>query len=121
MSYKTVDGWNVDQALLRPEVATRMKIEDRHPGAIVFFEQEDFYVVYGDNAKIVSKQFGIGMRSVGATKLDTDLIHECCVPGHMVNKYAAELGLMGYPTALCQVVTIGNKHHCYVRSRFVTD
>ena len=120
MSYIGIDGQEIDQASLLPDVARRLEIERRHQDSIVFFHDEDFYAVYGDPAKVVASRFGLSMNSISVTR-SGQTIYECTVPEHLISRFSAELGLMGYPTALCQTMTVGGKHHNYVRSWFVTD
>ena len=120
MSYIGIDGQEIDQASLLPYLARRLDIERRHPDAIVFFQRGTFYEVCGNSAKIVASKFGLSIKSISATRSD-ETIDECCVPEHLINRYAAELGLMGYSTALSQTTVVWGKHHNYVRSWFVTD
>ena len=120
MNYITVEDRTIDKASLIPDMARCLKVESRNANAIVFFQQGEFYEVYGHSAKVVASHLRLALSSKAATR-DEDRVWMCAVDGDMVEAYAEELGKMGYPIAICQMEKVKDRHRCYVRSWLLID
>ena len=120
MNYLTVKDQIIAKPFLIPAIARCLVIESRNTNAIVFFQEGEFYEVYGHSAKVVASHLKLELSSKVATR-DNDRIWMCAIVGDMIEEYAEQLGRMGYPIAICQIEKVKDRHRCYVRSWFVTD
>ncbi len=81
--------------------ARYMQVKRKHGNALLFYRLGDFYEVFGDDAKTVSKALDITL----TTRQTADgRIPMCGVPFHTLDRYLAELTRRGYKVAVAESV-----------------
>ncbi len=75
-------------------------VKKQYPDAILFFRMGDFYEMFFDDAKLVSKELGLTLTS----RSKQEDIPLCGVPHHSVDIYLAKLLKKGYKIAVCEQV-----------------
>ena len=87
---------------LSPMMQQYLQIKEENPGTIVFFRLGDFYEMFFDDAKLVSKELELTL-----TGRDCGLEERapmCGVPHHSSETYIARLIEKGYKVAICEQV-----------------
>ena len=87
---------------LSPMMQQYLQIKEEHPGTIVFFRLGDFYEMFFDDAKLVSRELELTL-----TGRDCGLEERapmCGVPHHSSETYIARLIEKGYKVAICEQV-----------------
>ncbi len=87
---------------LSPMMQQYLQIKEEHPGTIVFFRLGDFYEMFFEDAKLVSRELELTL-----TGRDCGLEERapmCGVPHHSSETYIARLIDKGYKVAICEQV-----------------
>ncbi len=87
---------------LSPMMQQYLQIKEENPGTIVFFRLGDFYEMFFEDAKLVSKELELTL-----TGRDCGLEERapmCGVPHHSSETYIARLIEKGYKVAICEQV-----------------
>ena len=87
---------------LSPMMQQYLQIKEEHPGTIIFFRLGDFYEMFFDDAKLVSRELELTL-----TGRDCGLEERapmCGVPHHSSETYIARLIEKGYKVAICEQV-----------------
>ena len=86
-----------------PMMQQYLDIKEQYPNAILFFRLGDFYEMFFDDAKLVSKELELTL-----TGKDCGLSERapmCGVPYHAVDTYLQKLIEKGYKVAICEQMT----------------
>jgi DNA mismatch repair protein MutS len=84
---------------LTPMLKQYQQIKAEHPDVIVMFRLGDFYEMFGDDAKLASKELEITLTSRDAGYMAK--MPMCGVPYHAVDRYIARLIGKGFRVAIC--------------------
>ncbi len=87
---------------LSPMLQQYFDVKEKHPDCILFFRLGDFYEMFFDDAKLVSRELDIVL-----TGKDCGLEERapmCGVPYHAVDSYLSKLIAKGYRVAICEQV-----------------
>ena len=87
-------------AELSPMMRQYLEIKERNPGSLLFFRLGDFYEMFFDDAKTVSRELDLVL-----TGRDCGLEERapmCGVPYHSYEAYVARLVARGYKVAICE-------------------
>ena len=89
-----------ERAKLSPMMLHYLKTKEEYPDCILFYRLGDFYEMFFDDAKIVSKELELTLtgKSCG---LD-ERAPMCGVPYHAVDSYLSRLVSKGYKAAICE-------------------
>ena len=87
---------------LSPMMQQYMTIKEQYPGCILFFRLDDFYEMFFEDAKTVSRELEIALtgKSCGLP----ERAPMCGVPHHNADTYIARLIEKGYKIAICEQV-----------------
>lgn len=87
-------------AEMTPMMKQYLEIKEKYPDTILFFRLGDFYEMFFDDAKLVSKELELTLtgRSCGLE----ERAPMCGVPFHSADKYIARLVQKGYKIAICE-------------------
>ena len=87
---------------LTPMQQQYMEIKAAHPNEILFFRLGDFYEMFFDDAKLVSRELELTLtgKSCGLE----ERAPMCGVPFHSADTYLAKLVEKGYKVAICEQV-----------------
>ena len=88
---------------LSPLMQQYFDIKAQYPEMILLFQVGDFYELFFDDAKIVSKFLAITLTSRG--KNNGDAIPLCGVPIHAISHYLTKLIKGGFKVAICDQTT----------------
>ena len=86
-----------------PMMQQYLDIKEQYPGAILFFRLGDFYEMFFEDAKLVSRELELTL-----TGKDCGLSERapmCGVPYHAVDTYLQKLIEKGYKVAICEQMT----------------
>ena len=87
-------------ALLSPMRAQYFRIKEENPGTILFFRLGDFYEMFYDDAKLVSKELELTLTQKACGQAEKAPM--CGVPFHSCEGYIARLVDKGYKVAICE-------------------
>ncbi|HEY3297770.1 MAG TPA: DNA mismatch repair protein MutS, partial [Armatimonadota bacterium] len=87
---------------LTPMLRQYLDIKKEHPDVILMFRLGDFYEMFGEDAKIASRELEITLTSREGGQAGR--IPMCGVPYHSVDRYIARLINRGYRAAICDQV-----------------
>ncbi len=87
---------------LTPMLRQYMNIKEENPDVILMFRLGDFYEIFGEDAKVASKELEITL--TGRNAGEAGRIPMCGVPFHAVDRYVARLIQRGYRVAICDQV-----------------
>ena len=73
-----------------------------HPDCILFFRLGDFYEMFNEDAKLVSKELELTLTSRDRNKPAEERTPMCGVPYHSADAYIARLIAKGYKVAICE-------------------
>jgi len=76
-------------------------LKERYPGTILLFRLGDFYELFMDDARLVSRECELTLTTRERDKGD-DAIPMCGVPYHAVERHIATLLSRGYRIAVCE-------------------
>ena len=86
-----------------PMMQQYLNIKEQYPGTILFYRLGDFYEMFFDDAKLVSRELELTL-----TGKDCGLSERapmCGVPYHAVDTYLQKLIEKGYKVAICEQMT----------------
>ena len=86
---------------LTPMMQQYLETKNRHPDEILFFRLGDFYEMFFDDAKLVSRELGLTLTSRSGNKEKTPM---CGVPYHAAESYIAKLINKGYKVAIAEQI-----------------
>ena len=89
-------------AELTPMMRQYMEIKEQNPDSILFFRLGDFYEMFNEDAKLVSKELDLTLTSRDRSKPKEEQTPMCGVPYHSVDAYIARLVQKGYKVAICE-------------------
>jgi len=91
-------------AELTPMMQQYLATKDQNPDCLLFFRLGDFYEMFGDDARIASRELDLTLtsRDHDKTKSDDEKIPMCGVPFHSADSYIARLVAKGYKVAICE-------------------
>lgn len=97
-----MDSKSVDFDKLTPMMQHYLKTKEEYPGCILFYRLGDFYEMFFEDAKIVSKELELTLtgKSCGLT----ERAPMCGVPHHAAETYLTRLINKGYKVAVCEQV-----------------
>jgi DNA mismatch repair protein MutS len=75
--------------------------KEQHPDALIMFRMGDFYEMFGEDAKVASREMDVVLTSRAPAK-GQPRIPMCGVPHHAVDSYLARLIKKGYRVAICE-------------------
>ncbi|MBR4694673.1 MAG: DNA mismatch repair protein MutS, partial [Selenomonadaceae bacterium] len=86
---------------LTPMMQQYLATKERYPNAILFFRLGDFYEMFFDDAKLVSRELGLTLTSRSG---DMDKSPMCGVPYHAADSYINKLINKGYKVAIAEQI-----------------
>ena len=87
-------------AEMSPMMKQYLEIKAQNPDALLFFRLGDFYELFFDDAKLVSKELDLTL--TGKICGMEERAPMCGVPFHSYESYAARLVEKGYKVAICE-------------------
>ena len=85
---------------LSPMMQQYFKIKEKHPDCILMFRVGDFYEMFYEDAKTVSRELELVL--TGKDCGDDERAPMCGVPFHAVESYLTKLVSKGYRVAICE-------------------
>ena len=89
-----------------PEITPMMQqyldIKAQNPDSILFFRLGDFYEMFNEDAKLVSKELDLTLTTRDRNKPAEERTPMCGVPYHSADSYIARLIAKGYKIAICE-------------------
>src|SRR3989338_10682536 len=86
------------EAGLTPMMAQYNEIKRRYPDAYLFFRLGDFYELFGEEAKEVSRLLNLTLTARNGTAM-------CGVPFHAASGYINRLNRLGKKVAICEQIS----------------
>ncbi len=87
-------------ASLSPMMQQYFEMKKKHPDTILFFRLGDFYEMFYDDAKLVSKELGLTL--TGRDCGQPERAPMCGIPFHSYETYVAKLLANGHKVAICE-------------------
>ncbi|WP_130869908.1 DNA mismatch repair protein MutS [Intestinimonas massiliensis (ex Afouda et al. 2020)] len=87
---------------LTPMMRQYVKMKELHPDCILFFRLGDFYEMFQEDAKLVSKELDLTLTTRDRGKPADQRTPMCGVPYHSADAYIARLIARGYKIAICE-------------------
>jgi len=87
---------------LTPMMKQYKEIKARNPDSILFFRLGDFYEMFHDDAKLVSKELDLTLTTRDRNKPPEQRVPMCGVPYHSCDSYIARLIAKGYKVSICE-------------------
>ncbi|NCE63625.1 DNA mismatch repair protein MutS [Pseudoflavonifractor sp. 524-17] len=85
-----------------PMMRQYVQMKKDHPDCILFFRLGDFYEMFNEDAKLVSKELDLTLTSRDRNKPEEERTPMCGVPYHSADAYIARLIAKGYKVAICE-------------------
>ena len=89
-----------------PEITPMMRqyldIKAQNPDSILFFRLGDFYEMFNEDARLVSKELDLTLTTRDRNKPAEERTPMCGVPYHSSDAYIARLIAKGYKVAICE-------------------
>ena len=89
-----------------PEITPMMQqyldIKAQNPDSILFFRLGDFYEMFNEDARLVSKELDLTLTTRDRNKPAAERTPMCGVPYHSADSYIARLIAKGYKIAICE-------------------
>ena len=85
-----------------PMMRQYIAMKEAHPDCILFFRLGDFYEMFQEDAKLVSKELELTLTSRDRSKPEGERTPMCGVPYHSADAYIARLIARGYKVAICE-------------------
>ena len=85
-----------------PMMRQYLQMKAEHPDCILMFRLGDFYEMFNDDAKLVSKELDLTLTTRDRSKPAEERTPMCGVPYHSVEAYIARLIAKGYKVAICE-------------------
>ena len=89
-------------AELTPMMKQYNQMKAEHPDCILMFRLGDFYEMFNEDAKLVSKELDLTLTTRDRNKPAEERTPMCGVPYHSVEAYLARLIAKGYKVAICE-------------------
>ena len=89
-------------AELTPMKRQYQEMKQRHPDCLLFFRLGDFYEMFGEDAKLASKELELTLTTRDRGKPEGERTPMCGVPYHSAEAYIARLIAKGYKVAICE-------------------
>ena len=89
-------------AELTPMMKQYLEIKEQNPDCILFFRLGDFYEMFNQDAKLVSKELDLTLTTRDRNKPPEEQVPMCGVPYHSCEGYIARLVSRGYRVAICE-------------------
>ena len=86
---------------LTPMMQQYLETKKQHPDEILFFRLGDFYEMFFEDAKLVSRELGLTLTSRSSNK---DKAPMCGVPYHAAESYITKLVNKGYKVAIAEQI-----------------
>ena len=87
---------------LTPMMQQYLDIKAQNPDSILFFRLGDFYEMFNEDAKLVSKELDLTLTTRDRNKPPEERTPMCGVPYHSADSYIARLIAKGYKIAICE-------------------
>jgi len=87
---------------MTPMMRQYLEIKERNPDCILFFRLGDFYEMFNEDAKLVSKELDLTLTTRDRNKPEAERTPMCGVPYHSCDSYIARLIAKGYKVAICE-------------------
>ena len=87
---------------LTPMMQQYLQIKAENPGCILFFRLGDFYEMFAEDAKLVSRELDLTLTTRDRAKPEEERTPMCGVPYHSSEAYIARLVSRGYKVAICE-------------------
>ncbi len=100
-----------------PVMKQYLDIKKEYDDAILFFRMGDFYEMFFEDAKTVSRELGLTLTSRDRNKKDP--IPMAGIPYHAVNGYLSKLLRKGYKVAICEQTSLPGKSKGPVKREIV--
>ena len=79
-----------------------LEMKERYPDSILFFRLGDFYEMFNEDAKLVSRELDLTLTTRDRNKPPEERTPMCGVPYHSCESYIARLIAKGYKVAICE-------------------
>ena len=79
-----------------------LEMKERNPDCILFFRLGDFYEMFNEDAKVVSRELDLTLTTRDRNKPPEERTPMCGVPYHSCDSYIARLIAKGYKVAICE-------------------
>ena len=89
-------------AEMTPMMRQYLEMKERNPDCILFFRLGDFYEMFNEDAKLVSKELDLTLTTRDRNKPEEERTPMCGVPYHSCDSYIARLIAKGYKVAICE-------------------
>ena len=89
-------------AELTPMMQQYREIKSRNPDCLLFFRLGDFYEMFDEDARLVSKELDLTLTTRDRGKEKAEQTPMCGVPFHSSDSYIARLVAKGYKVAICE-------------------
>ena len=89
-------------AEITPMMQQYLDMKARNPDSILFFRLGDFYEMFNEDAKLVSKELDLTLTTRDRNKPPEERTPMCGVPYHSCDSYIARLIAKGYKVAICE-------------------
>ncbi|MBQ8851553.1 MAG: DNA mismatch repair protein MutS, partial [Oscillibacter sp.] len=89
-------------AEITPMMQQYLDIKAKNPDSILFFRLGDFYEMFNEDAKVVSKELDLTLTTRDRNKPPEERTPMCGVPYHSCDSYIARLIAKGYKVAICE-------------------
>ncbi len=85
-----------------PMMQQYFAVKEQNQDCILFFRLGDFYEMFGEDAKLVSKELDLTLTTRDRTASEEERVPMCGVPYHSSDAYIARLIAKGYKVAICE-------------------
>ena len=89
-------------AEMTPMMQQYLEMKERNPDSILFFRLGDFYEMFNEDARLVSKELDLTLTTRDRNKPPEERTPMCGVPYHSCDSYIARLIAKGYKVAICE-------------------
>ena len=89
-------------AEITPMMQQYQAIKAQNPDSILFFRLGDFYEMFHDDARLVSRELDLTLTTRDRNKPPEERVPMCGVPYHSCDSYIARLIAKGYKIAICE-------------------
>ncbi len=89
-------------AELTPMMRQYLEMKEKNQDCILFFRLGDFYEMFNEDAKLVSKELDLTLTTRDRGKPEDQRTPMCGVPYHSCESYIARLVARGYKVAICE-------------------
>ncbi len=87
---------------LTPMMRQYLEMKEKNKDCLLFFRLGDFYEMFNEDAKLVSKELDLTLTTRDRSKDKADQTPMCGVPYHSAEAYIARLVAKGYKVAICE-------------------